>query len=225
MSFPKDNGVKIDWHPTLLHFQAAWGKNNRENSSGSRGACPTKNTFIEYPVLREPSLEEFLNERGSRSCPNSMNSCLQTLEQQFYPGLVWRRRGLEAFSEDVVPDERHPGERPLGAPAGPSNRRGSNMRGSPAGVPRGQEGTIPRWLDLESGLTRDLPVKNTFIEFPIVRNVSLDRFLKERQIRSCPPALDFTDRSTVASEEEFTSACYASSDGRRDRIFVLSRTQ
>lgn len=45
--------------------------NHRRVQSQTIGAYPVQNTFIQYPTLRNPSLEEYIKEREAQSCPAS----------------------------------------------------------------------------------------------------------------------------------------------------------
>lgn len=149
--------ANIHCGPALLNFQAAWGK--PQQGQGDE-PCPVQNTFIQYPALRDPSLEDFLLQRKARSCPVS--------------GLS------EARPQDP-------------------------WWGASAPIP-GEAGSTSSGTVLCPALIAEIayPVKNTFIEYPALRNPSLEQFLQDREVKSCPPDLasDRSTASTAASEDE-----------------------
>lgn len=106
-----------------------------------------KNTFIEYPARRSLSLEGFLQERETKSCPGSKVSHSSEITVQ-------RLKSLEEDFPSFWETPKH----------GEKSRR----------------------LNAKA----DYIVKNTFIEqevdFPVLRTLSLEEFLKERETKSCP---------------------------------------
>lgn len=113
---------------------------------------PVKNTFIDYPVLRSMSLEAFLLNRESKSCPSS---------------------AISHGSEEAVVSAQ-----------------------APTAVLSGQE--AERLAEKIGYL-----VKNTFVEIPAQRSLSLEDFLHERAAKSCPVSEiqqgPSSDESTAAS--------------------------
>eukprot|EP00406_Dinophysis_acuminata_P006795 CAMPEP_0179221084 /NCGR_PEP_ID=MMETSP0797-20121207/5989_1 /TAXON_ID=47934 /ORGANISM="Dinophysis acuminata, Strain DAEP01" /LENGTH=125 /DNA_ID=CAMNT_0020927817 /DNA_START=49 /DNA_END=423 /DNA_ORIENTATION=+ len=66
---------------------------------------PVKNTFIDYPIDRPPSLEEFLKERQVRSWPTSLDDereAFGSLDGEFFDGGAGGVRGRLILPE-VLP--------------------------------------------------------------------------------------------------------------------------
>jgi len=149
----------------------------------------TRNTFIDTPTPRSPSLEEFLLERQARSCPGSAVEAEDAPPPAKAPAR--RARGLEADSS----------ARSRSTSAGSSTSPGSDTEScdglSPASGPS-EAGESPeahsrslRRPDEHSGLPEfDYPaplfIKNTFIAADIGRPASMEGFYHERTLQSCP---------------------------------------
>jgi len=105
---------------------------------------PVAKTFIQYPALRNPSLEAFFHERGTSSCPASR-----------MPSIDEENDAPRSVSEPIK-----------------------------------VETPIDNSDDFSSVLKEiNYTVKNTFIDNPsweALRNVSLEGFFEEREIKSCP---------------------------------------
>lgn len=132
----------------------------------TRGSAPVvvRNTFIDIDVGRPASLEGFLHEREVRSCPCSRAESFDDF------GLS---QGFLRFLENE--HETH-----MAAPAQPWDQLATlNMD---------EFATLSDALPQIPNSSEMMPVvvRNTFIDAPVGRPVSLDDFFHERDIRSCP---------------------------------------
>jgi hypothetical protein len=138
---------------------------------------PVAKTFIQYPTLRNPSLDEFFQERVISSCPTTP---IRKLSSSFPAG---RMNSIEE-DEDAT-------ETP-NTPVGATNDHTLVAKDldSLFGVPSFAF-AASEVAHKERNNANDLEytVKNTFIDFPAwepLRKPSLEGFFQERALKSCP---------------------------------------
>jgi len=126
---------------------------------------PIAKTFIQYPALRNPSLDAFFQERTVSSCPASrINSIEEDGEAKPYPASPCPPKAPGVLRMNSIEEDEE----------------ATSMPHTPAGVSNGFKHGASEW---------EYSVKNTFIDFPAwesLRNPSLEGFFQERLLKSCP---------------------------------------
>lgn len=110
---------------------------------------PMVNTFIQYPALREPSLEQFLTERGIKSCPAS------------------RMVSLEEDPREVIADENVMVNASTQWPA----TRGPSLEESP-------KAALTQWPATRGPSLEEDP-KDTLVQWPATRGPSMEEDPKD----------------------------------------------
>jgi hypothetical protein len=133
-----------------------------------------KNTFIACPKMRSASLDEFVEPRGWKSCPNS------AIEQpEAKSGLSEIPEAVDSSASTTSGDlEEHEAE--TSSTSNPSENDDNDR----------SIGELPEGM----------LVKNTFIDYPAVRSTSLDEYYQEKGWVSCPVSRMQSEVENQASE-------------------------
>jgi len=134
-----------------------------------------RNTFLDSAPDRPPSLDCFIEERGAESAPASKidRSIVQGDERS--AEVPAATAAVCAALAPATPTDE-PLRVSLRSPE-PSSRASRHMQVAPP---------YPAVNRVKPYSPGDLLVKNTFLNYDTLRTPSLDGFLNERQVRSCP---------------------------------------
>lgn len=134
-----------------------------------------KNTFIACPNVRSSSLDDCTEDRGWKSCPNS--GIMMTKEPSSKAAGNHRTCGtglvVSEIQSCVIPEELERAESESTSAGGEDHDETSSTTSQNDDKDLGElpEGTV---------------VRNTFIDYPMVRSPSLDEYLQDRGWKSAP---------------------------------------